>query len=312
MCVSVVIPVYNSASILTELVGRLEMTFESMNDRYELILVNDGSRDKSWNVICNLAETHKWVHGIDLMRNYGQHNALLCGIRNARFDIIVTMDDDLQHPPEEIPKLLNKLNEGYDVVYGTPDYEQHGILRDIASQLTKIALKTTMGAETARMTSAFRVFRKDIRKAFESYQSPFVSIDVLLTWGTTAFASVIVKHHPRNKGKSNYTFAKLVAHAFSMMTGLSTLPLHIASMLGFFVTLFGLIVLTYVILNFLTHGGIVPGFSFLASIITIFAGTQLIVLGIFGEYLARIHFRTMDRPCFIINEVVDQKEDDNE
>ncbi len=153
--ISIVIPVYNSEGSLPELISRLGRLLPQVSTRYEVILVNDGSRDRSWEVVCRLAREHDWVRGINLMRNYGQHNALLCGIRAARHDIIVTMDDDLQHPPEEIPKLLDKLAEGFDVVYGTPQREQHGFWRDLASQVTKLALQSTMGAETARNQSAF-------------------------------------------------------------------------------------------------------------------------------------------------------------
>ena len=181
---SVVIPVYRSEAALPTLVQRLRPTLAALACKYELVLVNDGSPDRSWEVIQQLAAQHGWVRGIRLMRNYGQHNALLAGIRAARFDTIVTMDDDLQHPPEELPKLLAKMEEGFDVVYGTPEQEQHGLLRDLASLTTKIALQSAMGAETAREVSAWRVFRTQLRDAFVSYHSPFVSIDVLLTWGT--------------------------------------------------------------------------------------------------------------------------------
>jgi len=214
MNVSVVIPVYNSEKMLPSLVGRLEPVLKSLCTEYELILVNDGSADKSWDVIENLALEKNWICGINLMRNYGQHNALLCGIRAACNEIIVTMDDDLQNPPEEIPKMIQKLEEGYDVVYGTPMKEQHGLLRDLASQFTKMALKTAMGVDTARMVSAFRVFRSKIKDAFVKYQGSFVSIDVLLTWGTTRFVAIPVKHDIRKFETSNYTFKKLFTHAF--------------------------------------------------------------------------------------------------
>lgn len=304
MNISVVIPVYNSEQILPALVGRLEPVLKSISSIYELVLVNDGSADNSWKVIEDLASKHDWICGINLMRNYGQHNALLCGIRAARYDVIVTMDDDLQNPPEEIPKMIKKLEEGYDVVYGTPMKEQHGLLRDLASQITKMALKTAMGIGTASMVSAFRVFRAKIKDAFMNYQGSFVSIDVLLTWGTTRFTAMPVKHDARQFDTSNYTFKKLFTHAFNMMTGFSTLPLQLASILGFFVTVFGILIFIYVVANYLVHGGSVPGFSFLACIIIIFSGTQLLVLGIFGEYLARVHFRSMDRPSSVIRETV--------
>jgi len=265
-------------------------------------MVNDGSRDGSWGVIGELAAQHDWVRGINLMRNYGQHNALLCGIRQARYQVTVTMDDDLQHPPEEIPKLLEKLAEGCDVVYGMPQKEQHGLWRDLASRITKLTLQNAMGAEIARNASAFRVLRTQIREAFAGYQSPFVCIDVLLTWGTTRFATVAVRHDPRLIGASNYSFRKLVTHALDMMTGFSTLPLQLASLIGFVFTLFGLGVLVYVVTRYFLEGGSVPGFPFLASVIAIFSGAQLFALGIIGEYLARMHFRSMGRPYSIIRE----------
>ena len=126
-----------------------------------------------------------------MSRNYGQHNALLCGIRAARHEVIVTLDDDLQNPPEEIGKLHRRLLvDDVDVVYGTPTHEQHGFLRDQGSQITKLALQSAMGAETARNVSAFRAFRTRLRDAFAAYGGPYVSIDVLLTWGTTRFSHV--------------------------------------------------------------------------------------------------------------------------
>ncbi|GAB4573712.1 MAG: undecaprenyl-phosphate 4-deoxy-4-formamido-L-arabinose transferase [Anaerolineae bacterium] len=293
---SVVIPVYNSEGSLEPLIERLGAVLPALADAYEVILVNDGSRDKSWAVIEQLVSRHAWVRGVDLMRNYGQHNALLCGIRLARFATLVTMDDDLQHPPEEIGKLLAKLAEGYDVVYGTPQREQHGLWRDLASQMTKYVLQAAMGAEVARQISAFRVFRTDVRRAFANYDSHFVSIDVLLTWGTTRFAAIRVRHDPRTIGVSNYSFGKLVRHTFNMMTGFSTLPLQVASMLGFGFTLFGILVLVYVVGRALIQGTVVPGFAFTASIIALFSGAQLLALGIIGEYLARMYVRSMDRP----------------
>ncbi len=236
------------------------------------------------------------------MRNYGQHNALLCGIRAARYEVTVTMDDDLQHPPEEIPRLWERLEEGFDVVYGAPLREQNGLLRGLASWLTRFALRAAVGPEVAKNVSAFRAFRSQLRTAFDGYQAPFVSIDVLLTWATSRFAVVPVPFQPRHAGRSNYTFGKLLRHAFDMMTGFSTAPLQLASLIGFACTVFGLGILIYVLSRYFYQGS-VPGFPFLASIIAIFSGAQLFALGVMGEYLARMHFRTMNRPVYAIREV---------
>ena len=249
------------------------------------------------------------MHGINLMRNYGQHNALLSGIRAARYETIITMDDDLQHPPEEIGALLTKLAEGYDVVYGTPSQEQHGIWRDLASQVTKLALQSAMGSETARRASAFRAFRTQVRDAFTNYQSPVLSLDVLLTWGTTRFAAIPVRHESRRVGKSNYTLRMLITHALNMMTGFSTLPLQLASLMGFVLTIFGIGILAYVIGRYFISGDSVPGFPFLASIIAIFSGAQMFALGIIGEYIARMHFRTMERPTYTVRSTTPAQSD---
>src|ERR1035441_1791702 len=306
--ISVVTPVYHSEAILPELVRRLESVLVAIAENFELILVNDCSPDRSWEVISDLAVQYSWIRPINLMRNYGQHNALLCGIRAARYDIIVTMDDDLQHPPEEIPKLLEKLAGAYDVVYGTPEQEQHGLGRDFASWVTKLALQNAMGAEIARQVGAFRAFRAHVAKAFAHYDGAFVSIDVLLTWGTNRFASVPVKHKPRAQGTSGYTFRKLLTHAMNMMTGFSTMPLQIASVVGFVFTLFGVGILFFVLGRYFAYGGSVPGFPFLASIIAIFSGAQLFALGIIGEYLARMHFRSMEKPPYVVRESIQSKE----
>lgn len=302
---SVIIPVYNGALSLPELTAQLAAELPKLADQYEIIFVEDDGRDNSWDVIKGLAQQYPWVRGFKHMRNYGQHNALLCGIRAARYDIIVTMDDDLQHPPVEIRRLLDMLNEGYDVVYGTPQHEQHGFLRDMASQVTKLALQSAMGVDVARSVSAFRAFRTQLRDAFTSYQSPYVSIDVLLTWGTKRFAAIPVRHDPRTLGVSNYTLRKLIRHALNMMTGFSTLPLQVASLVGFGLTMFGVLVLVYVIGRALIEGAAPQGFPFLASTIAIFSGAQLFALGIMGEYLARMHVRIMGQPSSVVREAVE-------
>ncbi|MBI3886795.1 MAG: glycosyltransferase [Opitutae bacterium] len=301
---SVVVPVYNSAGILPRLVARLGPVLAATGLRHEVILVNDGSRDRSWEVIEQLATAHPWLRGLCLMRNYGQHNALLAGVRAARFATTTTMDDDLQHPPEELPKLLAKFAEGWDVVYGPPEHEQHSLLRNASSVVTKLALQGAMGAETARMVSAVRVFHTGLRESFAAYHSPFVNLDVLLTWGTTRFGAVRLRRESRAQGQSNYTFGKLLGHTLNMLTGFSVLPLQLASIIGFAFTLFGGGVLVYVLGRYFVTGNSVAGFPFLASIIAIFSGAQLFALGMIGEYLARIHFRTMHKPAYTVQRAV--------
>ena len=304
--ITIVVPVYNSEESLSPLVEQIEAVLPALARDYEVILVNDGSRDRSWDVAARLAREHARVRAVNLVRNFGQHNALLAGIRAARFEIVVTMDDDLQHPPEEIHKLLDRLDAGADVVYGTPGRLQHSFWRNFFSRFTKVAMARAMRIDHAVDLNAFRAFRTNLREAFHTYESPHLLLDVLLSWGTSRFAAVEVEHKPRIYGRSNYTPVKLFNQAMLMLTGFSTAPLRFASSLGFSFTLFGFGVLVYVVGRYIIVGGSVPGFPFLASVIAIFSGAQLFALGIIGEYLARIFNRSMQRPVYVVKEVVEQ------
>ena len=297
---SVVVPVYNSQGTLEALIARIRDALEPTGLPFEAVLVNDGSADGSWAVIEALSRKNPWVHGIDLMRNQGQENALLCGIRAARYDLTGTLDDDLQNPPEELPRMVAKLEEGYDLVYGIPEREQHGLWRDAASIITKFVLQEALGAANARKVTAFKVFRTQIRDAFRDYRSPHVSIDVLLAWGTQRVSGISVRHDQRTAGRSNFTFRKLVTHAVNLLTGFSVVPLQLASLTGFVFSLFGFAALVYVLVDYFVRGDPVPGFPFLAAIVAIFSGAQMFALGIIGEYLARIHVRTMERQPYTV------------
>lgn len=300
--VSVVIPAYNSSRSLEPLCERLDSTLSGLGQDFEVILVNDGSRDSTWERIVALSVRYPFVRGFSLMRNFGQHNALLSGIRHARFTVSVTMDDDLQHPPEVIPSLLEALEPGCDVVYGTPITDTHGIWRNAASRLTKLTLQTVVGVEVAGQVAALRAFRTDVREAFRNFNGPFVSIDVLLTWGTTRFRAIPVRHDQRLHGETNYTFGMLLRHALNMMTGFSTLPIQLASILGFSLSAFGVVVFLLVLARYFISGSSIPGFPFLASIVAIFSGAQLFALGMIGEYVSRMHFRLMDKPPYVVRE----------
>lgn len=299
---SVVVPVYNSAKSLPELVNRLHSSLNQIAKKYELILVNDFSQDNSWEIISKLVKDYPWIIGINLRRNYGQHNALLCGIRAAKFDYTITMDDDLQHPPEEIYKLLDGLDKGFEVMYGIPNKLPHSNWRNFFSKYTKLILARIIGIARVKNISSFRAFHTNLRDTFANFNSPDVFIDALLSWGAMSFGTVIVNELPRIEGKSNYTFFKLVKMGLLILTGFSTAPLRFASLLGFSFTFIGLVILIYVLGRYFSEGSI-PGFPFLASAITIFSGTQLFALGIFGEYLGHIFERSSARPPYIIDEI---------
>ena len=302
LSVSVVVPVYNGEATLAELTARVGDVLTPLVSRFEIILVNDGSRDESWRVITKLVDQNPHICGLNLMRNYGQHHALLAGTQKARHEIIVTLDDDLQHPPEEIPKLLAKLNEGYDVVYGRPAKRNHSAWRNTSSRLLKTVMKVVLGAEMGSHSSAFRAFRAILRRGFENFADAELAIDVLLSWSAAKVTHIPVEHCPREVGKSGYTFRKLALLAFNMLTGYSTLPLRFASALGLMTSVFGLVMFLYVVIRRLLQTNYVPGFAFLASETALFAGMQLFAIGIIGEYIARLHFRTMGKPPYVIRE----------
>ncbi len=301
--ISVVIPVYRSAVTIPELVARLCSTLSTIADSFEIVLVNDGSPDDSWKVIASLLPQYPQIVAIDLLRNYGQHNALLCGIRAASKEVIVTMDDDLQHPPEEIPKLVGAVDEEVDVVYGIYEEARFAPHRRWTSLLSKHLMSWLAGGVDSKGGS-FRAFPTRLREAFDNYYSTFVAIDVLLHWSTARFGWVTVRHDPRKAGESNYTLFKLWNHFINNVTAFSTRPLRVISFVGVGFTLFGFFILAYVLINYLQNHGSVPGFAFLASLISLFSGAQMFAFGVFGEYLARMHTRLMDRPPYSIHKIV--------
>lgn len=302
--ISVVVPVFGTGSELSELVKRLDLVLKPF-ESFEVILVDDGSPESTWRKVKNLTDQYQWVNGIRLGRNYGQHNALIAGVRAAKNPLIVTIDDDLQNPPEEIPKLLNHLIEkNFDVVYGVPQVVSQSLGRRWAGKLTRMSLSSGLGAASASDISSFRIFRTQLREAFSPDLGTNVSLDALLTWGGGKFGSCAVHHDPRKSGRSNYTLGKLIRFAIDTTTGYSTVPLQVATVLGLLTAAFGFVLLAVVIARLIITGESVPGFPFLASVISIFSGAQLVTLGILGEYLARMHFRIMRKPTYFIAESV--------
>ena len=302
--VSVVVPVYNGSGTLIELTKRIEAVLSRTASSFEIIFVNDGSLDNSWEVITGLTRTDSNIRGLNLMHNYGQHNALLAGIQRSQYSTILTMDDDLQHPPEEIPRLLSKLDEGYDVVYGRPNLRNHRLWRNISSKVIKTVLKIVLGAKMGGESSAFRAFNADLKTGFKDFADAQLSIDVLLSWSAGKVTHILVEHHDRQAGRSGYTLKKLVSLSFNMLAGYSTVPLRIASAIGLFTALFGLALFCYIVIHRVINSYSVPGFTFIASEIAFFAGMQLFAIGVIGEYIARLHFRTMGKPPYVVREEV--------
>ncbi len=302
--ISVVVPAYRTPGTLPELCDQLLRHVAPLTNRMELVIVDDGSPDDTWRDIEQIADAHDWVRGVRLLRNYGQHNALLAGLRTARYSVILTIDDDLQNPPSEVPKLLSALTANVDLVYGTPIEQPHSIGRNAASVFAKRSMARLLGPDVYPNSSAFRVFRAELLRGASGVHDPFVSLDVLLSWSTTRVTSVNVHFARRSEGTSGYSFGKLLRHTFNMITGYSTRPLRIVSVLGFVFATFGFGLLVFVLARWIFGDSNVAGFTFLAAAISVFSGVQLLSLGVVGEYLARMHFRTMGRPQYVVRESV--------
>jgi undecaprenyl-phosphate 4-deoxy-4-formamido-L-arabinose transferase len=297
---SIVVPVFRSEKTLNELVNRIT---KSVSDKsVEIILIDDASGDGTWTTICSIARQNSMVTGIRLGRNSGQHGALLAGVRAAKFQTVVTLDDDLQNPPEEINKLIDALVPGVDVVYGVSTEVKQNFYRRAGSKLVRKFFASALGFNSAVSMSSFRTFRTVLREGFNTALGPNVSLDALLTWSTTRFTVVEVKHDERKVGDSHYTFRKLVRFMIDMATGYSALPLRLASALGFLTISFGAVLLVYVIGRPIITGERVQGFPMLASTIIIFSGVQIFLLGILGEYIGRMHFRVMNKPTYMVAE----------
>jgi undecaprenyl-phosphate 4-deoxy-4-formamido-L-arabinose transferase len=288
---------------LPALVDRIIPVLREVADRHEVVLVVDGSPDDTWTVAQSLARRTGAVRAVRLSRNYGQHNALVAGIREARFDVVVTMDDDLQHPPEQIPLLLAALEgDRLDLVYGVPHQEEHGFLRSLASRSVKSGMACVLGVRNAQKISAFRAFRTCLRDGFEALSGPHASVDVALSWSTTKVGMVRVHMNDREHGRSNYTPRLLVRHAVNMLLGYSTAPLRVANYLGFATGLIGLVLGAMVLWNFAVGDTTVAGFTTVASMVAIFSSAQLISIGVLGEYIGRIHGGGLGRPTYVVRE----------
>ncbi len=298
--ISVVIPCYRSAATIPALLERLHPVLDECAERCEVILVVDGSPDDTWHVARAASTRYDRVEAIRLSRNFGQHNALLAGIRSAGGDLVVTMDDDLQHRPEEIPSLLAALTDDVDLVYGVPQHANNGWVRGVGSRLGRSFLTRVLGVSHARHISAFRVFRTRLRDGFANLDGPHISIDVALSWTTTYVRPVRVTVDPRLKGRSGYTTRTLFAQLFHLVFGYSTLPLRLVSYLGLLLGLVGLAFLTFALTAYVVGYTAVPGFTTIVSLVAMFSGAQMLAIGVVGEYVARVHVRTTGQPAYVI------------
>jgi undecaprenyl-phosphate 4-deoxy-4-formamido-L-arabinose transferase len=303
IAVSVVVPVYGSAKTLRPLFERLRGVLESAGETFEVVFVDDGSPDEAWQVLVELHQADPRVVAVQLMRNYGQHNALMAGFHHARGSVIVTMDDDLQHPPEEVPKLLATLRSGeFDLVYGTFGAKQHDRWRNLGSALVGGFYRVVFRS-TIRITS-FRAIRRALVETIFSYNLNFTFIDGLLAWNTRRIGAIEVEHHPRVHGRSGYSLARLLVLALNLITNFSLLPLQVVSGCGLFTAAMGLLTALYYFFQYLSQHIAVPGYASVIIAILVLGGVQLLALGIMGEYLGRLHMNVNRKPQYFERQVL--------
>lgn len=299
MDISVVIPVYKAEVCLHELYRRLKSTLETIGNDFEIILVEDCGGDRSWEIIQELAAADGRVKGIQFSRNFGQHAATICGFAHSRGRRVVTLDDDLEQSPEEIPRLLAKAEQGYALVYGVYPQRSHAFWRNATSALARYLFKKAIPQLNDVYTS-FRVIDGELARAVCRFESPFSFVDGYLSWLTGNCASVEVAHAVRSHGVSNYTLRKLFAHTINIFVTFSDLPLRLASWIGLGSFLIGMIWLCLILFMKLVGGITASGFASLMAAIILFGGIQLFILGIFGEYLSRINFKTSKKPLYLV------------
>lgn len=301
---SVVIPVYNEEAGLDALIARVTASAESIfADRFELVLVNDGSKDGSWAAICAHAERDSRIVAINLARNHGHQLALTAGLTHARGDLVFVLDADLQDPPELLGPMLAKVREGYDVVYGQR-IKRHGetaFKRGTASLFYRM-LASMVDTHIPRDTGDFRLMTRRVVDQLNAMPERYRFIRGLVSYIGFNQIAFPYERDPRFAGETNYPLSKMVALAVDAVTSFSTVPLRFASHLGMLFGIAGLVSLVWVVWEWM-QGGTVQGWASLAALTLIMGSVQLLVLGVFGEYLGRMYMEAKRRPLFIIAEV---------
>ena len=296
---SIVIPLYNSAGTLPRLLE--ELCTVSVDGGCELVLVNDGSRDETECTALQLIEKCGLpVTFISLSRNYGEHNAVLAGLRASTGDFVVTMDDDLQNPPSEVAKLLRVAQtEKRDVVYSVYDEKKHAWWRNVGSRLTNLLADWSIDKPRGLYLSSFRCISRFVADEISKSQNPYPYIDALIFQVTQNVGVVSVRHDPRVEGESGYTLRKLLRLWLSMLVNASIMPLRFATILGMAMSAVGFFAVVYVLINHFMHQEPL-GWGSLMAALAVFSGTQLLLLGIVGEYIGRIYVRVSGKPQSVV------------
>lgn len=308
--VSVVVPVFAGYGALTELTRRLAASMSTAGLTWELILVDDRGRSESWPVIRQLASENLQVTGVRLSKNFGQHAATVCGIEHAQGRWIITMDDDLEHPPEAIPALLAAGNENTPLVYGKFPQRTHSVLRNFSSELMRWTLERAF-PDLNRDYSSFRAIHAPLASQLPKFELNRPYIDGMLSWLTSSASSVEVSHGDREHGESAYTWRRLISHALNVFVTFSHLPLRIASYGGAALALASFGYLLWVVFGYFSGHITNPGYTSLMSVILLACGIQLLILGALGEYIGRLMGATYRKPPYLVESRAERNPSDH-
>lgn len=285
---SVVIPVYNSAPILPRLLADLDKYFSKKRSSHEFIFVNDGSKDDSWKILQKLKKNRSDIMAIDLMKNYGQHSAVFCGFQLSSGKFVITMDDDLQNPPKEIDLLTKKMQEGYDVVFGSFKQKMHGPIRGVGSKLIGWLNHRLFGKPKDLVLTNFRIIRREVIDAVCQFQTTAPYIPGLILMSADRFANVTVEHKLRSHGKSQYTWKVISKLVWRILINYSALPIRLLCAVSAGVAVISLALGSYYLVKSLMVGTIVRGWTTLVVLLSFYQGLSFLILAVFGEYMVRM------------------------
>lgn len=302
---SIVIPVYNSADVVADTVDQTVEVCEDHGLDYELILVNDGSTDGSWGVISAKADANPRIIALDLLHNYGQHTAVFAGLKYARGAFAITMDDDLQNPPEEIVPLVTKAAEGYDLVMGKFHQKQHSFVRRLGTRVVGWMNKRIFGKPRDLVLTNFRCIRRDVVDRMVAYRTAYPYIPGLALMFSSHRANVPVEHRPRTVGKSGYSMKKILAVVFRILFNYSSFPLRFVSGLGLIITAFSFGLAGFLFIKALAVGTSVPGWASVAVLLSFFNGVSLLILSMLGEYTVRLLNQSSQEDSYHLKGIVD-------
>ena len=298
MKLSICIPVYNGADTIGQLVDKLQETFAGRD--FEIVMANDGSRDNSSEVCQSIVKKYNNVHFVDLRRNYGEHNAVMCTLNYCTGDYAAIIDDDLQNPPEEILKLVEEAEKGYDVVYAKYHKKKHSLFRNLGSKVNDILATWLIEKPKDLYLCSFKLINRALINEIIKYKGPFPYIDGLILRATNSYSSVFVEHKSREAGKSNYTLGKLIHLCLSMFVNFSIKPMRFMMGLGATVIILSVATAIYFIIDKILQPDIASGWTSLVAIILFFGGLQTLFLGLIGEYIGKNYLDQNGTPQFTV------------